>query len=269
MLGIGCTREAAQPEPVTDTAPQRSLSSIGLQLFTLANMMEEDFEGTLQKVAEVGYQEVEFAGYFERDPAQVRALVDALGLRAPSAHVPIEMLKADLPAVLAAAETLGHRYIVCPYLAEDQRSLAQYRDHARLFNEIGAACGEAGVRFGYHNHDFEFFDTDGVLPYDLLLAETDPNLVVMELDLYWIVKAGHDPLAYFAAHPGRFPLCHIKDMAADGSITTVGAGTIDFAPILAQTDQAGLKHYFVEHDWPEDPMGTITKGYAHVAALTF
>jgi len=112
-------------------------------------------------------------------------------------------------------------------------------------------------------------ETDGIRPYDLLLAETDPQLVQMEIDLYWIARAGEDVLKYFVDHPGRFPLCHVKDMAEDGSIATVGAGTIDFASIFAQSSQAGLRHYFVEHDWPTDSMVAVTEAYAHLAALTF
>ena len=267
LIGMGCASEEVQSEG--EPMPMRTLPAVGLQLYTLASAMESDFEGTIRKVAAVGYAEAEFAGYFERDPSDVRALLDDVGLTAPAAHISIEMLKADLSGVLVAAKTIGHRYIVCPYLAEDQRSILQYRDHARFFNEVGMACQEAGMQFAYHNHDFEFFETDGIIPYDLLLAETDPQLVMMELDLYWIKKGGQDALRYFAAHAGRFPLCHVKDMAEDGSITTVGAGTIDFAPIFAQSEQAGLLHFFVEHDRPDDPMGTITKGYAHLSALKF
>jgi len=265
LFGAGCAGESDQ-QPATGG---QSVSAIGLQLYTLHNMVEADLEGTIRQVAGIGYKELEFAGYFDHEPAAIRALLDELELTAPAAHVSIEVLKADLASVLEAAQVIGHHYIVCPYLAEDQRSIAQYQEHARFFNEVGAACSEAGLQFAYHNHDFEFVETDGILPYDLLLAETDPQLVQMEMDLYWIAKAEHDVLKYFAEHPGRFPLCHVKDMAEDGSITTVGAGTIDFAPIFAQGSQAGLHHYFVEHDWPVDPIGTATQGYAHLAALTF
>ncbi len=264
LIGAGCADEGAKPGPAA-----RSITTVGLQLFTLASLMEEDFEGTVRQVAAVGFKEVEFAGYFGRDPADVRNLLDELNLAAPAAHIAIEALQSDLEGVIAAAETVGHHYIVCPYLAEDQRSLEQYREHARFFNEVGTACKEAGMQFAYHNHDFEFFETDGIIPYDLLLADTDPELVQMELDLYWIKKGGHDALRYFAAHPGRFPLCHVKDMAEDGSITTVGAGTIDFVSVFARSEQAGLRHYFVEHDHPDDPLGTIIQGYAHVASLRF
>ena len=114
-----------------------------------------------------------------------------------------------------------------------------------------------------------FFETEGVIPFDLLLAECDPALVQIELDLYWIKKGGYDALAYFENHPGRFPLCHVKDMGDDEGITRVGSGTIDFGPIFAQSEQAGLVHYFVEHDHPDDPMQSLTDGYAHLKELRF
>ena len=267
-----CATEQTETEIETvgpTTTPLRFLTSIGVQLYTLHNMMEEDLVGTIRQVAGVGYKELEFAGLFGHDPAAVRALIDELGLTAPSAHIPIESLKADLAGEIETAKILGHQYIVCPWLSEHQRSIAQYREHAQFFNEVGMACKESDIQFAYHNHEFEFVETDGVVPYDLLLAETDPELMKMELDLYWIKVAEEDPLRYFAEHPGRFPLCHVKDMANDGSITTVGEGNIDFAPIFAETEQAGLLHYFVEHDWPDDPMGTVTRGFDHVSNLTF
>ncbi len=113
---------------------------------------------------------------------------------------------------------------------------------------MGESCREAGLRFGYHNHDFEFETIDGQIPFDVLLDETDPGLVDFELDLFWITKGGEDPLRYFERYPGRFTLCHVKDMAAGGEMVDVGAGGIDFAAIFARAEQAGLKHFFVEHD---------------------
>ena len=265
MAWIG-TSACGSPEEAPEETPPAPTTDIdvGVQLFTVRSLMEDGFEETLQQVADIGYTETEFAGYYGRDAATVKALLDNLGLAAPAAHIRIEELRSNLDEVIAMTQGVGHRYVVCPWLAEDQRSIEHYREHARLFNEVGAACSEAGLEFAYHNHDFEFFETDGVLPYDLLLAETDPALVKMELDLYWIAKAGHSALDYFDRHPGRFPLWHIKDMAEDGNITVVGSGTINFASIFAARDTAGLVHYFVEHDNPEDPLDSITRGLAHV-----
>lgn len=268
LFGAGC---ASQEEPAAPAQeePTGSIANIGIQLYTVRSLMQEDFAGTLERVAQIGYNELEFAGYFDHSPADVRTLIDGLGLTAPAVHVGIDSLRSDLDTVIESATTIGHRYIVCPYLAEEERTLDHYKQHAEFFNTAGEACKAAGVQFAYHNHDFEFFETDGVLPYDVLLAETDSALVQMELDLYWIRKAGHDALAYFEAHSGRFPLCHVKDMAADGEMTSVGSGEIDFGAIFSASEQAGLEHFFVEHDFPHDPMQSITDGYAHVAALRF
>lgn len=266
LWGIGCAREA-EPEPA---APEgMTLPAIGLQLYTVREHMEADFEGTIRRVADLGYKELEFAGYFDRDPADIRGLLGELGLAAPSGHIPIEALRDGLAGALESASALGHSYIVCPWIAQEERTLEHYRQHAALFNEVGAAAREAGIQFAYHNHEFEFEDTDGVIPYDLLLAETDPDLVKMELDLYWIRVAAKDTLAYFALHPGRFPLCHVKDMAADGSMAAVGAGEIDFAPIFAASEGAGLAHYFVEHDHPDDAFASVTASIAHLTDLRY
>ena len=247
----------------------RGLESIGVQLYTVRSVLGEDFEGTIQAIAQLGYHELEFAGYYDRDPEDIRALLESENLTAPSAHVPIQALRANLEEVIDSALTLGHHYVVCPYLDASERTLEHYRAHAALFNEVGAACREAGLQFAYHNHEFEFEETDGVIPYDLLLAETDPDLVQMELDLYWVVVAKKQAQDLFTQAPGRFPLCHIKDMGAEGKMMPVGEGNIDFAAILSHSEQAGLKHYFVEHDHPEDPMQSVATSIEHLKTLEF
>jgi sugar phosphate isomerase/epimerase len=232
-------------------------AAVGIQLYTLRSVMQDDFPGTLEQVAELGYDEVEFAGYYDRSPAEVADLLERLGLKSPATHVPLGRMVEAPEQVIETVRAIGHRYVVCPYLAEEQRqSLDDYRRLADRLNAFGQQCTDAGLQLAYHNHDFEFAPMDGTLPYDLLLERTDPEHVGMELDLYWIKKAGYEPTAYFDDHPGRFPLCHVKDMAADGSMVAVGEGQIDFASIFARAEQAGLTHYFVEHDDPESPMQT-------------
>ncbi|QXD14039.1 sugar phosphate isomerase/epimerase [Rhodocaloribacter litoris] len=268
----GCAREDAAPGTADATATAgRRLDRIGLQLYTVRSLMQEDVPGTLARVAEIGYDEVEFAGYFDHSPADIRAMLEANGLAAPSTHTMLASVQGDrLEATVAQAAEVGHRYLVVAWLAPEERAtLDHYRRHAETFNRAGEACRAAGLQFAYHNHDFEFMDLEGQRPYDLLLAETDPELVQMELDLYWITKAGFDPMTYFEQYPGRFPLCHVKDMAADGTMADVGAGTIDFAAIFAHAGHAGLRHYFVEHDNPADPLASISASYAHLSALTF
>lgn len=266
VFGLG----GGAPVRAKGGAGTRSLDRIGVQLYTVRSLMREDFAGTLAAVAGAGYREVEFAGYFDHPPEEVRAILEGVGLEAPAAHVPLAALENDLQGTIAAARTIGHRYLVCPWLApEDRVSIARYRELAAFWNEVGRACREADLRFGYHNHDFEFEPIGGSVPFDVLLGETDPGLVDFELDLFWITKGGRDPLEYFGRHSGRFKLCHVKDMAADGAMVEVGKGGIDFAAIFARAEQAGLEHYFVEHDQPADPLASIAASYEHLRALEF
>src|SRR6266446_5816302 len=199
-----------------------SIDRIGLQLYTVRDAMKTDFEGTIAKVAATGYKEVEFAGifaanagYFGRSPKDVRAILDKNGLAAPSCHAGYDVVEKKWPEALEAAQIVGHSYIICPWIDEKQRAEpGGWKRAADLFNKAGEASQKVGIRFGYHNHSFEFEPADslgGKLPYDFFLAELDPKLVTMELDLCWISVAGKDPLAYFEKYPGRFPLVHVKD----------------------------------------------------------
>ncbi len=248
---------------------KKSLERIGLQLYTVRDFMKEDFAGTLEKVAAIGYKEVEFAGYFENRPKAVRTLLDGLGLTAPATHVPISELREQLDATIESCNIIGHRYLICPWIAPEERNPDNYKKLADFFNRVGEKCRDAGLQFGYHNHDFEFQANDGPLPYDILLASTEPGLVQMELDLFWIKKAGNDPLAYFEKHKGRFPLCHVKDMTASEEMVAVGEGSIDFAGIFARAEEAGLRHFFVEHDKPTDPLKSIEASFKYLKQLQF
>ncbi len=249
-----------------------TLARIGVQLYTVRSEMAKDFEGSLKRVAEIGYKEVEFAGYYNRTPQDVRAILDRYGLTAPSAHVPLKDVQTNIEKAVENAKIIGHKFLICPYLEEkDRKSLDDYKRHAEAFNKAGAACAKAGIQFGYHNHDFEFKAIDGKLPYDQLLADTDKKLVKMELDLYWIAKAKQDPLAYLAKHPGRFVLFHVKDMdkTEKGGMTEVGRGVIDFKTIFAKSKGA-IKHYFVEQDiCPGSPFDSIKASIEYLKPLAF
>ena len=252
---------------------KNKMKAIGLQLYTVRNQMEKDFEDTLAKVASTGYKEVEFAGYFNRTPQQVKTVLSANGLTAPSAHVSLKALSDNWQKTIETAAAIGHRYLICAYLVpEERKSLDDYKRHADTFNRAGEACKKAGIQFGYHNHDFEFPALDGSVPFDLLLEKTDAKLVKIELDLYWTVKAKQDPLKYFASHPGRFPLLHVKDMdnTPKQFFTEVGRGVIDFKPIFAQSGKAGVKHYFVEQDQcPGSPLDSIKVSFDYLSKLEF
>lgn len=246
------------------------LGRFGIQLYTLRSLMQNDVSGTLQLVAELGYKEVEFAGYFNHPALEIRGMLDTAGLSAPSTHVELADIRDRLDKTIETAATIGHDYIVMPWLQDHERqSLDQFKSYADLFNIAGEKCLAAGITFAYHNHMFEFDALDGIEPYELLLVETDPALVKMELDLFWTIKAGRDPIAYFKRFPGRFPLCHVKDLAANGDMVNVGRGTIDFGRIFAKSKLAGLKHYFVEHDQPADPHLSAYESAETLKKLTF
>lgn len=266
------TRDAATSGSgdTSGTGASPSARAIGLQLYTVRSLMQDDLEGTLASVAEIGYREVEFAGYFDRDPRALRATLDGLNLAAPATHLSLDVLRGNLAGALDTAEILGHRWIVCPWVPESERTLAAYRALAAEFNRWGAACRERGMRFGYHNHDFELARVEGIVPLDLLLTETDPANVAIELDLFWVTMGGGDPLAYFARHPGRFPLWHVKDMrgiASEREMVAVGEGEIDFGAMFARAEQAGLEHFFVEHDRPADPLASVRASHEHLRQL--
>jgi sugar phosphate isomerase/epimerase len=248
----------------------RKLDKIGLELYTVRDLMKNDFEGTLAKVAEIGYREVEFAGLFDHTPQEVRAMLNRHGLSAPASHVPYNLVDTQWPKALDDAHVIGQSFIVCPFIDEKLRNEPDgWKRVGETFNRAGEASKKAGIQFGYHNHNFEFKPQNGKLPYDILLAETDPNLVKMEMDLFWITKGGQDPLKYFDRYPGRFPLVHVKDMKKDGEMTEVGSGTIDFKGIFAQSDKAGIQHYFVEHDQPKSPLDSSKASFEYLQKLRF
>lgn len=248
-----CARRAT----VTTGAAARSIAPtadhIGVQLYTVRDLLQQDFEGTLERVAEIGYRHLEFAGYYNRTPEQVRALLDRLKLASPSAHIGVPLLRQDLAGQLAAAKTIGQSYITVPsYPYAQGGGLAAYKEAAAELNRWGEACRAQGLRLAYHNHDREFLTAEGgVTGHDVLMRETDPALVDFELDLYWAVRGGHDPLQLFQRYPGRFAMWHVKDMQDPQNtkaMAPVGQGTIDFKSIFAHAAQSGLRYFFVEHD---------------------
>jgi sugar phosphate isomerase/epimerase len=251
-------------------APPRRLTRIGLQLYTVRGEMGRDLAGTLARVAEIGYTEVEFASYFGRSPREIRELLARHGLTSPSTHVPFGAIQKDWARTLDEASTIGHQWVTIPWIPEEQRrNVDGWKRVSEMYNRAATEAKAAGLRFAYHNHDFELQRVDGIVPLDLLLTETDPALVDFELDLYWLVRAGGDPLDYFARFPKRFPLVHVKDSAGppEHRMVDVGRGTIDFRRIVARSEQAGIEHYFVEHDQPADPMASVRESFQYLAKL--
>lgn len=249
----------------------RGIEPIGVQLYTIRDAITRDLDGSLARVAAIGYREVELAGYRSHTVTEFKAALDRHGLSAPSTHIAMERIRDQLPKVLDEAHTLGHSFVVCPNIANEKAGLDGYRDAADILNYAGEIARRSGIRIGYHNHGTELAPIGGVRPYDVMLERTEPALVIMEMDIYWLVTGGGDPLAYFNKYPGRFRMVHVKDM--DGTparkMVDVGKGVIDWKEIFAHSHQAGIEHYFVEHDEAPDPFASIAASYEYLRKLEF
>jgi sugar phosphate isomerase/epimerase len=229
---------------------------IGLQLYSVRELMPKDFDGTLSKVAAAGYTEIEAAGMYGHTATDFRRGTDQAGLRCVSAHFGMAQLLDQFDQTIAEAHALGVAYIVCPSPVRRNRalqghlSLDDWRWAAGQLNAIGAKVKAAGLTLGYHNHGPEFGNEGGVVFYDELLRLTDPALVVFEMDCGWVASAGRNPVDYLSKTPERFPLLHVKDMVRGPNgqyhSTVLGRGTVDYAPILRAA--TGMKHYFVEQE---------------------
>ncbi|MBL6449061.1 sugar phosphate isomerase/epimerase [Fulvivirga sp. 29W222] len=260
----------------------QTMPSTGIQLYTLRDQMSEDPSGTLARVASIGYKEVESAGYGERQyyglsAKEFRKLLDEHGLKAVSGHylsgkqAPEKqgsLINGWEQAVEDAVE-VGQKYMVCAYLFDFEReTLDAYKETAELLNKCGEVCKSNGIQLCYHNHAFEFETLQGQVPYNILLSETDKDLLKMELDLYWTRKAGIDPVQLFIENEDRFPLWHVKDMDKTGEFAAVGTGEIDFSQIFANKDKAGLGHFFVEQDKIiGDPFENIKTSYGNLQKI--
>jgi sugar phosphate isomerase/epimerase len=277
--------------PARTLAAAHQIDKVGVQLYTVRDAMKQDFSGTIAKVAAIGYKEIEFAGYFDHSPADVRAILDKNGLTAPSCHVGYEVVQNHWPETISAAQIIGETYIVCPSVdAKVLKSPDAWKQVTDLFNKAGAASKKEGIQFAYHNHTGEFQpdpNLGGKLPYDFLLENTDPTLVKMEMDICWISVTGQDPVSYFSRFPSRFPLVHVKDFKSmpapspdkkvmrpndafeKNEMTEPGSGVIDWKRIFSHSDEAGIQHYFVEHDKPADAFASLAASYKYLSTLRF
>lgn len=220
-----------------------------VQLYTLRNETEADFSGTLKKVAELGFDAVEFAGFGDMSAAEVKNLLDELDLKAASSHVPLEELKNNLPKVIEDQKTIGSEFIVCPYI--EKRSEADYMALIEDLKEIGDACSKEGLTLCYHNHDFELEPFQGGRkPLDAILEETEENQVKAEFDIYWLQKAGEQPSEWIDRYQGRTPLIHLKDMTLDEEqfFAELGTGGVDLDTVFVLGEKAGVEYWIVEQD---------------------
>jgi len=255
---------------------------IGLQLYTVRDLMAKEPVLTLARVSEIGFNCIETATYtgsqrfYGMDAANFKRVLSDNDLHYASGHYLLGESMPDTKGTISNgwekavedAHEAGLKYMVCAYLMDAERgTLDHYKQTADKLNRAGEIAKQAGIQLCYHNHDFEFIAQDGKLPYDVLLSSTDKELVKMELDLYWVYKAKQDPIALFNANPGRFPLWHVKDMdnTAKQDFTEVGNGVIPFKNIFAQQKTAGLKYFFNEQDkTPGDPMVSITQSFKYI-----
>jgi sugar phosphate isomerase/epimerase len=236
-------------------------SALGVQLWTIREYLKKDLQGSLVRLAKLGYNEIELFGYdgtyWGKSPKEFSKICNDLGLTIISSHYETgrhdnangTLLNGWAKAIDDAAE-MNIKYMICAWLDKEERvSIDLYKSLADMFNKAGEACSKSKIQFGYHGHNFEFPPIDGIVPYDLILQNTDKELVKMEADLFWIMKAGVDPVSYFIKYPGRFPLWHVKDMERGSEqFAEVGHGIINFDRIFAARKTAGLEHWFVEQD---------------------
>ena len=227
------------------------IKNVGIQLYSVRKEMMADATGTLLKLGQIGYQEIESAqsekgNYYGLAPSEIKKILKDQGMTLRSGHTHID---ANWQKSIDEAAEAGQEYIICSVLPSPGQTVENYQKSADMFNQAGEQCKKSGLMFGYHNHASEYDTVDGQVLYDVLLNRAQPDLVHMEMDLGWVIAAGKDPIAYFEKYPGRFPLWHLKDMnVADKRSVEFGKGTVDVIGLFKHAKQSGMKYYFVEQE---------------------
>ena len=260
------------------------LKEPGIQLYSLRNELPDDRAGILRAISDIGYKYLEtylmggkhHLGY---DVTEYKSMLDDLGLQVMSGHIPTGRTNPEVEGslvnnfekTLEDANYLGQKYIVCPYLADSERtSLDDYKKTIELLNASGEKCKSAGITFAYHNHEFEFIEMDGVVPMEMIIEESDPDLVKIELDIYWSTRGKRDAVEMFNKYPNRFVLWHVKDMNKQRpeETTFVGDGSIDYARVFENRANSGMEYYFVEQEhYPTPALDGIQKSFDYLNAL--
>lgn len=287
------------------------VKNIGLQVWSVAKSMQSDLEGTLKLLSQIGYKEIELygpypfssakdqaswnaitpmlgftqSGYYGRTAKEFKKILDDKGLRTPAMHVGLDTLRNKMGETAEAAHILGQQYAgIAAIPEEERRTLDDYKRIADDFNAIGEKAKANGIRFYYHNHGYGLTAMEGKVPFDLILERTDPSLVFLEMDLFWTVAGGADPVKYLDANKGRYKLMHVKDMkqkvrfAGDGgnpaqwielfpNITDAGSGILDLKTILSHAKKSGLEHFLVENDVITDVKASLEKSYAYLSLV--
>ena len=298
--------------PHLSIAKNMENTNFGVALFTLPKSLSADFEGTLKMIAETGYKELEFfgpyefsteaakegwkmaanalgfsgSGYFGNSPKQLKEMLDKYGLSAPSIHIDLPTLQENMEAVAEASHIMGHKYIGIAMIPDEMRqSLDDYKRTIDIFNEVGSNANKHGLTFFYHNHGYGHAPIDGIIPFQMILEQTDPELVKMQMDVFWYTAAKADPIQILQENPGRFVSLHVKDMrelktfAGDGGnmgewmglfpyLADAGAGVLDLEKILATAKKAGVKHFFLEKDMTPNPSDALKNSFAHLSGLS-
>lgn len=262
----------------------------GIQLYTIRNQMDDNPEKSLKRIAEIGYKLLEHATYsgsqkfYGMSAAEMKQVLDNNGLKMLSGHYALgdNRTKGTIlngwEKAVEDAHRIGIQYMVCPFLSPpDRKTIDDYKKRAEEFNRAGEICQQAGIQFCYHNHNFEFEELDRQLPFQILLDETDADLVKIEMDIFWVRRAGYDPIVLFDQNPGRYVLWHVKDMKRPDdngttdlskgapAITEVGNGIIDWPGIFARAKKAGMENFFVEQDvTPDDPFPSIRSSLTYL-----
>jgi sugar phosphate isomerase/epimerase len=254
--------------------PKRRIDEIGLQVYTIRNALKNDWESTLRQVAAIGYNTLEMGDYYGESVASFKQFLKEINLKVLSGGGNTGELRNGADAVIQKSLEMGKEYVVCFWPWSDSpegKTLDDWKRLAADLNTIGEKVKKAGLTFAYHNHNLEFKLTDGIIPYDILLDNTDPALVYMEIDLYWIIKGGQMPIPYLKKYPGRFPLWHVKDMdnTPERGFACVGEGIINFPEIFNYAETAGLKHIFVEEDEPKDEMACARVSHDYLQAMRY
>jgi len=251
----------------------KKVKNIGIQLYTVRGEMLADPKATLLQLASIGFRNLESArsekgNYYGLTPKELRTICADNGMRLLSGHIHVDK---DWQRSIEQAVESGQEYIISAVLPSPGQTIEHYQESAEAFNKLGEECKKAGLHFGYHNHDSEFATVNGQVLYDVLLKHTDPKLVTMEMDLGWVVAAGHDPLDYFRQHPGRFPLWHLKDMDKTRKQSTeFGKGQVNIKGLLQHAEQAGMKHFFLEQEeYAHSAFESIRSDYEYLTKLDY
>ncbi len=272
--GCGPKHSEATESVVAIETPEVPLAkkSMGVQVYSVRDAIKEDFAGSIGKLADIGFEYIEAYGLgtdglmLGMTPQEYRSIVEDTGMKIVSSHC--TYFEADQGEALRdAAVAAGITYAMVPWLAEDLRG--DYYKVAENLNKAGVMFKEAGIQLGYHNHDFEFEKQGDEVGLEILLKETDPELVTFQADLYWVTVGGMNPMDLIKKYPGRFSSFHVKDAAPDMKQTTVGTGTIDFASIFGIKETAGMQHYFVEDERTDDPFGNLQGAYTYLSQAEF